>query len=145
MERFTAGVPNDWLINDTRRVYITGQQGRVHTGNWAVHLMDGAILHQDIPVESGCFHRLSFFARGEGSQVGVCARVIYLDAQEQPTLGLLIQVRKQDMGTSNRIFTHYEGISSIAPEGTVKARIEFTVCADGEQGMDLDNVSFSVV
>ena len=123
----------------------TSQQGRVHSGDWAVHLADNAVLYQVVDAEAGCFHQLSFFARGEGSQVGVTARVIYLNAQNQPTQGLLIRVRKQDMVNSNRVFAHYQGITGAAPAGTVKARIEFTVNADGGQGMDLDDVSFSVI
>lgn len=144
MEAFTDGIPTGWRANDRRLVSKVGQQGRVHSGDWAVHLADGAVLCQDIATEAGCFHQLSFFARGEGSQVGVMARVFYLDAQDQPTQGLLIQVRQQDMTNSNREFAYYRGITSAAPAGTVKARIEFIVNANGGQGMDLDDVSFSV-
>ncbi len=144
METFTDEVPSGWTAVDKRLVSKVGQQGRVHSGDWAVHLEDGAILRQDVDAEAGCFHQLSFFARGEGSQVGVTARVIYLNAQNQPTQGLLIRVRKQDMVNSNRVFAHYQGITIAAPVGTVKARIEFSVSADGGQGMDLDDVSFSV-
>lgn len=144
MEAFTDDVPTGWTANHANLVSKIGQQGRVHSGNWAVNLEDGAVLYQEIAVEAGCFHQLSFFARGEGSQVGVTARVIYLNAQNQPTQGLLIQVRQQDMVNSNRVFAHYQGITSAAPAGTVRARIEFTVSANGGQSMDLDDVSFSV-
>ena len=144
MEAFTGSVPTGWTANDDSLVSRVGLQGRVHSGNWAVNLADEAVLFQEIAVEAGCFHQLSFFARGEGSQVGVTARVLYLNAQDQPTQALQIQVRQQDMVNSNRVFAHYQGITSAAPAGTVRARIEFTVTAEGGQSMDLDDVSFSV-
>lgn len=144
MESFTSGVPTGWTANDKRLVSEANQQGRVHSGSKAVNLGSGAVLSQEIAVEAGCFHRLSFFGRGEGSQVGFTAKVIYLNAQNQPTQALLIQVQQQDMVNSNRSFAFYEGITTAAPADTVRARIEFTVTAAGGQSMDLDDVSFSV-
>ena len=144
MEAFTDSVPTGWTANNKNLVSKVNQQGRVHSGNSAVHLADDAVLYQDIATEAGCFYQLSFFARGEGSQVGVTATVTYFNAQNEPTQGLLIQVRKQDMVNSNRVFAHYQGIAIAAPAGTVKARIQIAVNADGGQGMDLDDVSFSV-
>ena len=144
METFTGSVPTGWTANDPDLVEKTDQPGRVHSGNAAVNLEDGAVLTQDVAVEGGCFYALSFFARGEGSQVGFTAKVIYLNAQNQPTQALLIQVRQQDLVNSNRDFAHYHGITTAAPPGTVRARIEFAVSAEGGQGMDLDDVSFSV-
>lgn len=144
METFTDDIPKGWSINNADLSNKVGQQGRVHSGNWAVNLENGAVLTQEIPVEGGCFHALSFFARGEGSEVGVTAKVIYLNAQNQPTQGLTILVRKQDMTNSNRVFAHYQGVTSAAPADAVKARIEFTVSATGGQSMDLDDVSFTV-
>ena len=82
--------------------------------------------------------------KGRRKQVGVTATVTYLDAKDKPTQGLVIQVRQQDMINANRNFAFYQGIAIAAPEGTVKARIEFSVTASGGQGMDLDDVSFSV-
>ena len=144
MESFTNGVPTGWTANDKDLVTKVDQQGRVHSGNSAVNLKDGAVLYQDIPVEAGCFHVLSFFAHGEGAQVGITAKVLYLNAQNQSTQGLLITVRQQDLITSDRAFAYYRGITTAAPAGTVKARIEFTVTANGGQSLDLDDVSFSV-
>lgn len=144
MESFTENIPTGWTANNPALVSKVGQQGRVHSGNWAVNLKDHAVLYQDIAVEAGCFYQFSFFARGEGSQVGFTAKVIYLNAQNQQTDALTIQVRQQDLVTSNRIFTYFRGITSAAPTGTVTARIQFTVNADGSQSMDLDDVSLSV-
>ena len=144
MEAFTDTVPTSWTANNKNLVSQVGQQGRVHSGNLAANLVNGAVLYQDIAVDAGCYHRFSFFARGEGSKVSVTAKVIYLNAQDQPTQGLLIQVRQQDMTNSNRDFAYYQGITIAAPAGTVKARIEFDVSADGGQSMDLDDVSFSL-
>lgn len=144
MEAFTDAVPTSWTANNKNLVSQVGQQGRVHSGNLAANLVNGAVLYQDIAVDAGCYHRFSFFARGEGSKVSVTAKVIYLNAQDQPTQGLLIQVRQQDMTNSNRDFAYYQGITIAAPAGTVKARIEFDVSTDGGQSMDLDDVSFSL-
>lgn len=144
MEAFTDTVPTSWTANNKNLVSQVGQQGRVHSGNMAANLVNGAVLYQDIAVDAGCYHRFSFFARGEGSKVSVTAKVIYLNAQDQPTQGLLIQVRQQDMTNSNRDFAYYQGITIAAPAGTVKARIEFDVSTDGGQSMDLDDVSFSL-
>ena len=144
MEAFTDTVPTSWTANNKNLVSQVGQQGRVHSGNLAANLVNGAVLYQDIAVDAGCYHRFSFFARGEGSKVSVTAKVIYLNSQDQPTQGLLIQVRQQDMTNSNRDFAYYQGITIAAPAGTVKARIEFDVSTDGGQSMDLDDVSFSL-
>lgn len=144
MEQFTYHVPTGWTINNKELVSQVVQQGRVHSGNSAVNLEDGAVLSQEVPAEAGCFHRLSFFARGEGSQVGFTAKVFYLNAQNQATQGLSIQVRQQDLIASNRVFAFFQGITTAAPAGTVKARIEFTVNTASGQTMDLDDVSFAV-
>lgn len=144
MELFTGSVPTGWTANNSNLVSKVDLQGRVHSGDAAVNLEDGAVLRQEIAVEAGCFHQLSFFARGEGSQVGFTAKVIYLNAQNQPTQALLIQVRQQDLVNSNRSFAYFRGITTAAPADTVKARIEFAVTANGGQSMDLDDVSFSV-
>ena len=144
MENFTGSVPTGWSANQSSYVSPVDQQGRVHSGSKAVNLQNGAILYQTIDIESGCHYKLSFFARGEGSQVGFTAKVIYLNAANQPTQALLIQVRQQDLTDSNRAFGYYQGIAITAPADAVKARIEFAVTASSGQSMDLDDVSFSV-
>lgn len=145
MEQFSGNIPTGWSANVPCRISRVCLPGRVHSGDFAVNLTDGGMLFQDVTVEAGCFFSLSFFARGEGSQVGVTAMVIFIDAQNQPTEGLAIEVRRQDMGNASRVFSHYQGITTAAPAGTVKARIEFTADAEGNQSMDLDDVSFSAV
>lgn len=144
MEAFTEEVPTGWTINERRLVSPMNLQGRVHSGSNAVNLQDGAILHQEVAVEAGCYHELSFYARGEGNQVGLTARVTYLDTQDQPSQALLIQVRPLDLVSDARVFAHYQGLTTIAPTNTVKARIEISVNAAENQSMDLDDVSFSV-
>ncbi len=144
MEAFTDDVPTGWTANNKKLVSKNNAQGRVHSGNWSVSMEDGAVLSQDIPVEAGCYYKLHFFAHGEGAQVGLTAKVKFLDAMNQESPGLLIYVRQQDIETSNRSFSHYHGITTVAPEGTILARIEFNVIAEGHQALDLDDVSFSV-
>lgn len=145
MEAFEDGIPTGWSAEEPFLVSTVSQQGRVHTGEYAVHLADGAVLYQEIDLTPGCFYRLAFFARGEGSQVSVAARVIYRNAQGKCTEGLRITVRGQDMVNANRVFAYYQGIASAAPEDAVAVRIEFAVTANGGQGMDLDDVSFAVM
>lgn len=143
METVTDGRPDSWMANDTALVSAVEQPGRVHSGQRAVSLASGAIFWQDVAVEAGCFHTLSFFARGEGSQVGVNASVTYYTEQEQPVIGLTIPVRQQDMVSESRSFAYYRGMTAAAPEGAATARIQFEVTADDGQSMDLDDVSFT--
>ncbi|MDD5979581.1 MAG: hypothetical protein PUC23_00530, partial [bacterium] len=64
--------PTDWIFTNPDGVTSVDVQGRVHSGLWAVNIEDGSSIEQTIPItEGGCFYILSFFARGEGSQVGL--------------------------------------------------------------------------
>ena len=50
-------------------------------------------------------------------------------------------VRSQDITNSNRDFAYYRLITSQAPAGTIAIKIEFIVNANGNQSLDLDDVS----
>ena len=50
-------------------------------------------------------------------------------------------VRSQDITNSNRDFAYYRLITSQAPTGTTAIKIEFIVNANGNQSLDLDDVS----
>ena len=52
-------------------------------------------------------------------------------------------VRSQDMTNSNRDFAYYRLITSEASVGTTGIRIEFIVNANGNQSLDLDDVSLT--
>ena len=146
METFTDHVPTGWTANQSDLISKVTLQGRVHSGNYAVNLKNSAILSQEIAIEPSCFYQLSFFARGEGSEVGLNAKVFYVNAQNQATEALSIQVRQQDMVNSNRSFAYYRGITNIsAPLDTIKVRIEFTAITSGNQSLDMDDVSFSIL
>ena len=146
METFTGQIPTGWLANHSDLISKVTLQGRVHSGNYAVNLKNTAMLSQEISIQPSCFYQLSFFARGEGSEVGLVAKVFYLNAQSQSTEALTIQVRQQDIVNSNRSFAYYRGITTVpAPMDTVKVRIEFSAITNGNQSLDIDDVSFSVL
>lgn len=141
METVADNKPTGWDFNNTDLVTSEDSQGRVHSGNWSVNLKDEAILSQTINnIECGCFYELSFFARGEGAQVGLTARVIFLTTTGDVTGGS-ITVRQQDITDSNRDFAYYKIITTAAPCTITGIRIEFEVTANGNQSLDLDDVS----
>ena len=145
MESFSGdGVPSGWNINDSDLVEPDDDQGDVHSGNYSVLLYDGAVLWQNVSIRGGCYYDLSFFARGNGAQVQLEACVIFSNGDNMRTNGSCILVRAQDIPTDNRNFAYYRVITSQAPNDATNARIEFRVTANGEQSLNLDDVSFSV-
>ena len=76
MENIDDDKPTDWTFTNPDDITSVTLQGRVHSGNYSVNLEDKTAIEQTIPVSAGgCFYRLSFFARGEGSQVGLTATI----------------------------------------------------------------------
>ena len=144
MEEFTGDIPNGWNTTTPTEVSEETAQGRVHSGNSSVNLENGAILTQTVStVNGGCFYELSFFARGEGSEVGLTATVTFVTPMGD-VVGGTVTVRQQDITNDNRDFAYYRIITSQAPLNVTSAIISFEVTAQGEQSLDLDDVSFSV-
>ena len=144
MEQFTLNVPTGWTAApDQNDVSPVTQQGRVHSGNSAVNMTNGVNLSQTVPAEAGCFYQLSFFAHGNGAQVGLIATVTFVTPSGSVN-GLTITVQKMDLGDANRQFAYFRGITTKAPAETTSAIINFFVDATGGQSLDLDDVSFSV-
>ena len=105
---------------------------------------DKSAIIQTIPTtNSGCFYQLSFFARGEGSQVGFTATVTF-ETTTGPIIGGTISVRQQDITNSNRDFAFYQLVTSSSPANTTGITIKFLVNASGNQSLDLDDVSLIV-
>lgn len=144
METFTNNIPQGWTTTTATSVSTVTQLGRVHSGSASVNLAGGGTLRQDVPITGGCYYDFSFFARGEGAQVGVDATVTFINDQGLNVTGLTIHVRDQDIPNDNREFAYYRGITTQAPSNATAARIQFVVTAGGGQSMDLDDVSFSV-
>ncbi len=143
MENVIDDKPTGWLFNNPDNITSENSQGRVHSGNWSVNIEDDATLSQVINnIEPGCFYELSFFARGEGDQVSLNANVIFI-TNSGDILGGNIMIREQDITNSNRDFAYYRLITSQAPAGTTGIRIEFIVNANGNQSLDLDDVSLT--
>lgn len=144
MESFNGTIPTSWSTNDDDKLKKEISQGRVHSGNSSVNISDDGLLYQDINITGSCFYELSFFARGEGANVSLTAKVIFKNNMGLSVDGLIIFVREQDITNSNRDFAYYRDITIIAPANATFARIQFEVEANGEQSLDLDDVSFSI-
>lgn len=143
MEIVIDDKPTGWLFSNPDNVTSENSQGRVHSGNWSVNITDDTTISQVINhIEAGCFYELSFFARGEGDQVSLNANVIFI-TNSGDILGGNIMIREQDITNSNRDFAYYRLITSQAPAGTTGIRIEFIVNANGNQSLDLDDVSLT--
>jgi len=143
MEEVIDDKPTGWLFSNPDNITSENSQGRVHSGNWSVNIVDDSTLSQVINnIEPGCFYQLSFFARAEGAQVSLNANVIFI-TNSGDLLGGNIMVRSQDMTNSNRDFAYYRLITSEAPVGTTGIRIEFIVNANGNQSLDLDDISLT--
>ena len=143
MEVVIDDKPTGWIFTNPEDITSENSQGRVHSGNWSVNIGDDSTLSQVINnIEAGCFYELSFFARGEGAQVSLNANVIFL-TNYGDVLGGNLMVRAQDMTNSNRDFAYYKLITSQAPVGTTGIKIEFIVSANGNQSLDLDDVSLT--
>ncbi len=143
MESIIDDKPTGWLFANPDSIISEESQGRVHSGNWSVNIEDDATLSQVINnIEPDCFYELSFFARAEGAQVSLNANVIFI-TNSGDILGGNIIVRDQDMTNSNRDFAYYRLITAQAPAGTTGIRIEFIVNANGNQSLDLDDVSLT--
>ena len=143
MEEVIEDKPTGQLFTNPDDITSENSQGRVRSGNWSVNIGDDSTLSQVIDnIEPGCFYELSFFARGEDAQVSFNANVIFL-TNYGDVLGGNIMVRAQDITNSNRNFAYYRLITSQAPIGTTGIRIEFIVNANGNQSLDLDDVSLT--
>ena len=144
MENFVSTVPAGWEINNTSLLKKDTAQGNVHSGEYSVKLLDGAMFTQCVNITGGLYYTLSFFAKGNGAQVELKAMVIFTNGQGDDTEAMRIRVRGLDMPNGNRDFGYYRGITLQAPEDAVCARIVFHVSTAGEQTLNLDDVSFSV-
>ncbi len=144
MESFTNNLPTGWSTTTPSAISRVTAQGRVHTGQSAVNIRDNGVLEQNIPINGGCFYDFSFFARGEGSQVGITATLSFTNAQNLNVLGVQIDIQPQDMPTGNREYGYFRKISIVAPNDATNARIRFVVDAMGQQSADIDDVSLSI-
>ena len=146
MEAITDNKPDDWIFTNASGVSSVDSQGRVHSGSWSVNIEDDSAIEQTIAVTQcggGCFYNLSFFARGEGSQVGFTATVVFETTTGQVEGGK-VTVRQQDITNSNRDFAFYQLITSASPVNITGITVKFSVTAEGNQSLDLDDVSLII-
>ena len=143
MEEFSANIPSYWSTDTRELISRTEKQGRIHSGNFAVNMRNNAVLSQTVYINEGCFYELSFFGHGEGALVAVYATVTFITPTNN-NLGLQIIINQQDLPNANRDFGFYRGITTKAPKDAYAAEIKFAVVANGNQSLDLDDVSFSV-
>lgn len=135
-------IPAGWDTETADALSKQTAQGRVHSGQSSVNLEDGAILTQTVlAVHEGCFYEFSFFAHGEGSNIGFTAI-----SQRPAEIQLVLKQKSASkiLSDSNRTFSYFSVITTAAPVGVTAAIISFSVTADGKQSMDLDDVSFIV-
>lgn len=144
MENRSNNKPLNWTFTNPTGINSVTTQGRVHSGSWAVNIEDGSAIEQTVSTTStGCFYILSFFARGEGSQVGLTATVTF-ETTTGPVNGGTIIVRQQDITNSNRNFAFYQLITSASPVNATGITVKFVVDAEGNQSLDLDDVSLII-
>lgn len=144
MEDILDDQPTDWIFTNPDGITSNDSQGRVHSGNYSVNIEDGSAIEQVVDVaEGGCYYRLSFFARGEGSQVGLTASIIF-ETTTGDVDGGSITIRQQDITNSNREFAFYQFITEQSPVNTTAIVVRFEVTANGEQSLDLDDVSLTI-
>lgn len=145
METRSNGKPTSWTFTNSNGVTSVTSQGRVHSGAWATNIKSKSAIEQTIPVTNGgCFYQLSFFARGEGSQVGLTVTITF-ETTTGPVNGGTITIRQQDITNSNRDFAFYQLITSKSPDNITGITIKFLVDADGEQSLDIDDISLIIV
>lgn len=144
METVANNFPTGWLTTTPNLINIVTQQGRVHSGNNAVNLENGAILEQNIPINGSCYYDFSFFAHGEGSQANLIATLIFTNATGLEVIGGQITINSQDMPNSNRSFGYYRTISTLAPANATNILIRFVINTQGSQSVDIDDVSLSI-
>ena len=144
MENINNNKPSSWIFTNPLGITSVTSQGRVHSGSWATSIEDKSAIEQTIPVMSdGCFYQLSFFVRGEGSQVGLTASVTF-ETTTGPVNGGTITLRQQDIINSDRDFGFYQLITSKSPDNTTAVTIKFIVNAEENQSLILDDVSLIV-
>lgn len=144
MEDINDNKPTDWIFTNPSGVTSINSQGRVHSGEWAVNLQDASAIQQTVAItRCNCFYMLSFFARGEESQVGLTDEIIFETSTGQVSGGI-ITVRQQDIVNANRNFAYYQLISTASPCNTTGITVKFLVSAQGNQSLDLDDVSLIV-
>jgi hypothetical protein len=145
MELFVGNIPVDWTTTTPAAVGQATAGGLVHTGNSAVRLGNGGRLTQDItPIQEGCFYEFGFFAHGEGANVGLTATLTFLTETGDVPAGE-IRIRQGDIPNQSRVYSYYRTILAQAPEGVTGVRIIFNVMAQGQQAVDIDDVSFSTL
>ena len=145
MENRNDDKPTDWIFTIPTGVTSITTQGRVHSGSWSVNIENGSAIEQTISIIGGsCYYILSFFARAEGSSVGLTATITF-ETTTGPVNGGTLIVRQQDITNLNRDFAFYQLVSSSAPTNTTGITIKFLVDAEESQSLDLDDVSLVVV
>lgn len=143
MESIFNNLPTNWNFTNPAGITSTDNQGSVHTGNAAVLLADESAIAQTVPIDNGnCFYRFSFFAQGEGSQVGFTATATFNTTTGDVPAGT-ITVRQQDLTNSNRDWTYYQIITTQAPDNATGITVQIVADAEGEQNLILDDISLT--
>jgi len=144
MELFSGNVPVGWQTNTPDLLRRVTAAGLVHSGESSVSMANGADLSQVIePINEGCYYQFSFFVHVENANVGLVANLYFItsDGGEVPAGDVFI--RRGDIATADKVFSYYRVITSRAPYDVESIRITFECSAQGNQLLDIDDVSFS--
>jgi len=143
METTVNNQPTNWTFTNPDGISSTDNQGSVHSGNLAVLLADASAITQTIPINNGgCYYRLSFFAQGEGSQVGFTATVTFNTTVGDVEGGTMV-VRQQDLTNSNRAWTYFQLITTQAPANATGITISILADTEADQNLILDDISLT--
>lgn len=143
MEDISENQPTGWTFTNPDGVASSDALGSVHSGEQSVTIENESAIEQTIPIDGNeCFYRLSFFAQGEGAQVGFTATVTFITPTGDVAGGEIV-VRQQDLVDSNRNFTFFQLITSQAPADATSINIRFLVDSEGEQSLILDDISLT--
>lgn len=145
MERFRKNIPLGWCSSTPDLVSQVTSSGLVHSGNCSAGITQGGSLYQIVHgIDPGFVYRLCFFAHGNGSPVGLTAKITF-HTPCGDSLGGKITVRQADLPINAREFGYYQLVTCAAPVDTTKATVQFTANACSFQSLDLDDVSLTII
>lgn len=143
-EETTDNKPNNWILTNSSGVTSETGNGRVHSGNKSVNVKNTSKISQTITdINEDCYYELSFFLNSDGDTTGLTVTVTFITTSGS-VIGGTVNIREQDIVGSSSNFGYYKLITSKAPSGTTSLKVEFCITANGEQSINIDDVSLTV-
>lgn len=142
-ENTTNDKPNDWILTNIDGVTSQSSNGRVHSGNKSVNIKDKSKISQTVEINDECYYELSFFLNAQADETQLTATVTF-NTDSTSIIGGIINIRKKDITTTSGSFGYYKLITSKAPVGTNSIKVEFSVIANEQQSINVDDVSLTI-